>query len=136
LLDIGTLSRTEGTTRNAYGLKYLAQKYECAVLCLSQLSRPQERLKAYVPGIFDLRDSGAIENAADQIIFVYRERDESNKTAKDEGAFIVAKVRMGKTGMESFVFDGAAQTFEMQSAAEERAAAQGWSVYQGAGARD
>jgi len=99
----------------------------------SQLSRPQERVKAYTPGIFDLRDSGAIEADADQIIFVYREREPGNKTPREEGAFIVAKARMGRTGMQSFVFDGATQQFEMKAVAEERAAIQGWSVYQGGG---
>lgn len=133
LMDIGKESRVEGTTRNSHGLKRLAQKYGCAVLCLSQLSRPQQRVKAYTPGIFDLRDSGAIEADADQIIFVYREREPGNKTPRDEGAFIVAKARMGRTGMQSFVFDGATQQFEMKAVAEERAAIQGWSVYQGGG---
>lgn len=133
LMDIGKDSRVEGTTRNSHGLKRLAQKYGCAVLCLSQLSRPQERVKAYTPGIFDLRDSGAIEADADQIIFVYREREPGNKTPREEGAFIVAKARMGRTGMQSFVFDGATQQFEMKAIVEERAPIQGWSVYQGAG---
>ena len=133
LMDIGRESRVEGTTRNSHGLKRLAQKHACAVLCLSQLSRPQERVKVYTPGIFDLRDSGAIEADADQIIFVYREREEGSKTPKEEGAFIVAKARMGRTGMQSFVFDGQAQQFEIKAVAEERAAVQGWSVYQGGG---
>jgi replicative DNA helicase len=132
LMGIGKESRVEGTTRNAHGLKHIAQKYKCAVLCLCQLSRPQERVKVYTPGIFDLRDSGAIEADADQVIFVYREREE-DKTPKDEGAFIVAKARLGRTGMESFVFDGATQTFETQAAREELAHAHGWSVYQGGG---
>ncbi len=123
----------EGTTRNSHGLKRLAKKYGCAVLCLSQLSRPQERVKAYTPGIFDLRDSGAIEASADQIIFVYREREPGNETPRDDGAFVVAKARMGRTGMQSFVFDGATQQFETKAVAEERAAIQGWSVYQGGG---
>ena len=133
LMDIGRESRVEGTTRNSHGLKRLAQKLQCAVLCLSQLSRPQERVKVYTPGIFDLKDSGAIEADADQIIFVYREREPGNKTPREEGAFIVAKARMGRTGMQSFVFDGATQQFEMKAVAEERAAIQGWSVYQGGG---
>ncbi len=52
LMDIGKDSRVEDTTRNSHGLKRLAQKYKCAVLCLSKLSRPQKRV-AYTPGMIE-----------------------------------------------------------------------------------
>lgn len=112
LMDIGRDSRTEGTTKNSHALKFIARKYDIPVVCLSQLRRRSSSDSgAGVPGLQDLRDSGALEQDADQTIFVHREED-TDKNPKPEGAFLVSKARMGETGREDFVFDGHLQYFD------------------------
>jgi replicative DNA helicase len=113
LLDIGKSSRLEGTTKNSQALKDLAIRYSMPVLCLSQLRRPDRDTKPQPPSLHDLRDSGSIEQDADVVIFVYREMVEGTRSAKDEGAFHVAKARMGERGIVEFVFDGPMQTFHL-----------------------
>jgi KaiC/GvpD/RAD55 family RecA-like ATPase len=129
LLDIGSEQRVEGTTRNSHALKQIAKQQDIPVLCLSQLAKPQDRLKSHVPTKADLRDSGAIENDADQIIFVYREEDETHRISKPEGVFIVAKARMGMEGIQGFVFEGSSQRFEAKANPADLAAERGWTLH-------
>ncbi len=110
-LDIGRLSRLEGTTRNSWYLKALALKFDIPVLCLHQLSRPQEHKRSGdKPTLNRLRDSGAVEQDADTVCFVWRKREETGELSR-MGQFIIAKSRMGNTGALDFTFDGARQTF-------------------------
>jgi len=53
-------------------LKGLAKKYDCPVLCLSQLNREVDKRDNKRPEMFDLRDSGTIEEDADMVVFCYR----------------------------------------------------------------
>lgn len=110
LLDIGNNTRVEGTNQNSRALKIMAQKLAVPTLCLSQLSRPEKHAKPRPPVLHDLRDSGALENDGDQVIFVYREGDDFNNPT-EEGMFIVPKSRFGNTGYEEFRFDGVMQQF-------------------------
>jgi replicative DNA helicase len=113
LLDIGSLTRLEGTTRNSRALKMLARKYGVPVLALSQLSRPGKEERNKLPGLHRLRDSGALEQDADAVVMVWRERSEDGEGLTPNGSFIVAKARMGRQGKVDFIFDGATQRFTL-----------------------
>lgn len=112
LLDVGKYTRLEGTTRNSNALKDMARRRNIPVLCLSQLSRPEKGVKPAIPILQDLRDSGSIEQDADQVIMVYREIGEERQP-QERGVFAIRKARMGELGMVTFTFDGAMQRFNV-----------------------
>jgi len=94
------------------GLKRLAKELECAVLLLSQLNRECEAEKDKRPRLGHLRESGAIEQDADDVVFVYR--DEYYHEATDDrgiAELIVAKQRNGPTGVVRVAFDGPSTSF-------------------------
>jgi replicative DNA helicase len=115
LLDIGKDTRLEGTTKNSRALKMLARKHEIPIIALSQLSRGGKEERGKLPGLWRLRDSGALEQDADAVVFVWRKRGEDGEGMLPEGAFIVAKARMGQQGKVDFLFDGGRQTFTLLS---------------------
>ena len=85
------------------GLKKLAKELDIPVIALSQLSRKCEERADKKPQLSDLRESGAIEQDADIVIFVYRPefyglRGESGEPIKGIGKLIISKHRNGKTG--------------------------------------
>ena len=81
-------------------LKIMAKELNVPVLCLSQLSRANESRQDKRPMLSDLRESGAIEQDADIVLFLYREgyynRDSENPNLAE---CIIAKNRHGETGM-------------------------------------
>ena len=80
-------------------LKIMAKELNVPVVCLSQLSRANEKREDKRPMLSDLRDSGAIEQDADIVMFLYREdyyREESEN--RNIAECIVAKNRHGETG--------------------------------------
>jgi len=97
--EISTLTRM---------LKQLARDMECPVLILSQLSRDVERRSGNRPVLSDLRDSGAIEQDADVVMFIYRDEDrDGNGPALDKTRQIfIAKNRNGEIGEVTLRWDG------------------------------
>lgn len=80
-------------------LKSLAKDFDVPVVILSQLNRNVESRKEKRPIMADIRDSGAIEQDADVIMFLYREERYNNLTPKKgEAELIIEKNRNGKTG--------------------------------------
>ena len=80
-------------------LKIMAKELNVPVLCLSQLSRANESRQDKRPMLSDLRESGAIEQDADKVLFIYREDYYNKETEKQNIAeCIVAKNRHGETG--------------------------------------
>ena len=80
-------------------LKIMAKELNVPVLCLSQLSRANEKRDNKRPQLSDLRESGAIEQDADIVMFLYREGYYDEETDNpDIAECIVAKNRHGETG--------------------------------------
>lgn len=82
------------------GLKALAKELDVPVLALAQLSRAVEGRMSKIPQLSDLRESGAIENDADVVLFIYREElyNPDNLDAKNTADIIIAKHRNGPVG--------------------------------------
>ena len=93
-------------------LKIMAKELNVPVICLSQLSRAVESRTDKRPILSDLRESGAIEQDADSVMFLYRdEYYHENTEEKGIAECIVAKNRHGETGTVKLQWIGQYQTF-------------------------
>ena len=93
-------------------LKIMAKELDVPVICLSQLSRAVESRTDKRPIMSDLRESGAIEQDADSVMFLYRD-EYYNENTEDKGIAecIVAKNRHGETGAVKLQWIGQYQAF-------------------------
>ena len=115
----GSDSRQQEISNISRSLKALAKELNIPILALSQLSRAVEQRTTKKPRLSDLRESGAIEQDADVVIFLYRpwiytQDDEDEGKAE----IIVAKQRNGPTGLVEATFISRFARFENLSMAE------------------
>ncbi|MDD7408670.1 MAG: replicative DNA helicase [Anaerovoracaceae bacterium] len=109
--EVSTLSRM---------LKQMAREMECPVVVLSQLSRAVEQRQDHKPQLSDLRESGAIEQDADVVMFLYRDEYYNPETTEKPNTceIIIAKQRNGPTGSLDLAWLGKYTKFADKSPVE------------------
>ena len=107
-----TENRVNEIAEISRSMKIMAKELDVPVICLSQLSRAVEKREDKHPLLSDLRESGAIEQDADIVLFIYRDdyyHDESED--KNVAEIIIAKNRHGSTGSLKLQWVGQYTTF-------------------------
>lgn len=101
----GGESRVQELGQISRALKALARELRVPIIALSQLSRAVEQRTPHIPQLSDLRESGALEQDADVVLFIYRDEKYNPDTDKKGVAdIIVAKHRNGPTGQVQLLF--------------------------------
>ena len=106
-------SPVQQMTEISRSLKALARELRLPILALSQLSRAVESRSPAIPKLSDLRESGAIEQDADVVLFIYREdKDRPNPERKNIADIIIAKHRNGPIGRIELFFNESQVSFK------------------------
>lgn len=103
-------SRYEQMTEIIDDLKRLAKTLNIPILCLAQLNRENENRADHRPKLSDLRETGAVEQSADAVIFVHREQYYDTAAEQSDSELmelIVAKNRHGRVGTANMIWFGA-----------------------------
>jgi len=101
-----TVNMVQQMTEISRSLKALAREINIPVLALSQLSRAVEQRSPQIPRLSDLRETGALEQDADVVLFIYREdRYRPDTSRKNIADIIIAKHRNGPVGKVELYFD-------------------------------
>jgi replicative DNA helicase len=118
-------NRAEIIGQMSRGLKMLARELDVPVVALSQLNRSVESRNPKIPMLSDLRESGAVEQDADVVVFIYRddyyhpENSETPSTRPGEADLIIAKNRNGPVGTVTLTFRPEYPRFMNYSSAEQ-----------------
>ena len=142
--DSGKLNQNEKISIASATMKEIGRELDCAVIALTQLNRDVERREDKRPVLADLRDSGALEQDADGVCFVYRHshylgdypeesqnfepadrllaRQQQWHAAQGTAELIWAKLRDGETGTDILSFDGPTTTFRERDQSDRPAA--------------
>ena len=114
-------NRVQEVSDISRGLKSLARELNVPVLALSQLSRESEK-QARLPRLSDLRESGALEQDADVVMFLHRDEGK-DKISLDKKTFdmklFIAKHRNGPTGILNMKFERARTRFHLETTEAE-----------------